>query len=227
MQNYKLTIEYQHLQQHGPSGVYLLPSMHDIYKFYGVIFVRNGLYSGGIFKFEVTLPLNYNTRNTYPSVKFLDYVYNPFVDELTGRLNLTQEIKEWRHFLVHVLQLIKKIFYTKDFSLSSGNLAAKHDYEQNIKSFKLFARKCVEQSKRSAMLHSHPDNPFQCSNDEENKISRNILLCLLKKNDENDNSTILEKVQRAHVKGLNKHVVHKIRENCSGANVRVQSLKTI
>lgn len=38
-----------------PSGVYLLPSNDDLHVFFGVIFLRQGLYKNGIFKFRVNL----------------------------------------------------------------------------------------------------------------------------------------------------------------------------
>jgi hypothetical protein len=42
LRDYKVTIEYKHLKSHAPGGVYLIPSLHDLREFYGIIFVRRG-----------------------------------------------------------------------------------------------------------------------------------------------------------------------------------------
>ena len=47
MRDYKLSIEYKHLKQHCPGGVYLVPSFDDIRLFHGVIFVRRGAFTNG------------------------------------------------------------------------------------------------------------------------------------------------------------------------------------
>ena len=47
MRDYKLSIEYKHLKQHCPGGVYLVPSYDDLRLFHGVIFVRRGAFTNG------------------------------------------------------------------------------------------------------------------------------------------------------------------------------------
>jgi len=118
LRDYKVTIEYKHLKQHAPGGVYLLPSIDSIRKFYGVIFVRRGPYINGIFKFQIQLPIEYNEINTWPRIIFRSFVYNPHVSEKTGELDLRSEYPIWdpqRHYLVTVLTYLKKIFYLKSF----------------------------------------------------------------------------------------------------------------
>ena len=123
---YHLTIEYKHLVQYSPSGVYLLPNAHalpktpsDPWSFDGVIFLRRGLYSNGIFKFrvdvaspsaslgdDVTLPPSEPAavRSPNVTVTFLGipvgaaadksapsfiFPFNPYIDSSTGRLDLS------------------------------------------------------------------------------------------------------------------------------------------
>lgn len=51
-EDYRLTIEYKHLKQNAPGGVFVIPSVHHLRIWYGVIFVRRGHYANGVFKFR-------------------------------------------------------------------------------------------------------------------------------------------------------------------------------
>lgn len=86
LRDYKVTIEYKHLKSHAPGGVYVVPSMDDLRNFYGIIFVRRGPYTNGIFKFQLRLPKKYNDHNQWPQITFSSYVYNPYVDPTSGEL---------------------------------------------------------------------------------------------------------------------------------------------
>ncbi len=79
LKDLKLTIEYKHLKQNAPKGILVIPAFDDLRCWHGVIFVRKGLYQGGIFKFIVNLPKQYNDHNCYPRVTFTSSMYNPFV----------------------------------------------------------------------------------------------------------------------------------------------------
>ena len=95
MRDYKLSIEYKHLKQHCPGGVYLLPSSHSLRTFHGVIFVRRGIFTNGIFKFVLECDPRYNDVNLHPRVTFSSYVYNPHVHPVTGELDLKVAYPEW------------------------------------------------------------------------------------------------------------------------------------
>ena len=56
MKDYGLMIEYKHLRQHVPGGIYVLPSFDETRVWYGTIFIHTGLYRNGIFKFTIFLP---------------------------------------------------------------------------------------------------------------------------------------------------------------------------
>ena len=118
MRDYKLSIEYKHLKSHCPGGVFIVPSLDDVRLFHGVIFIRRGAFTNGIFKFTLTCPPKYNDANTHPRVEFSSYVYNPHVHPQTGEVDLKIPYPQWKphkHFLVTVLTYIKRIFYIKDF----------------------------------------------------------------------------------------------------------------
>ena len=119
LKDYQIMIEYKHLKHHAPRGMYVLPSFTDRRKWHGVVFLRQGLYKRGIFKFIVEMPESYPEDGARPTVRFLNHVFHPMVDPETGVLDLETKFPEWKtgeHYIVLVLNWVKKIFYLKDFS---------------------------------------------------------------------------------------------------------------
>ncbi len=58
-----LLIEFNHSQKFCPSGVYILAQFDNIAIWHGVVFVRDGYYKNGIFKFKIKI------SNKYPNVE--------------------------------------------------------------------------------------------------------------------------------------------------------------
>jgi len=111
-----LMIEYKNLvpAHRRPSGVYVMPSFDDMLVWYGVIFVHHGYYRKGVFKFRIELPRHY--PNVRPEVFFLGPVHHPYV-RANGHLDLSLPFPQWipkQHFIIHVLQFMKKMFYKID-----------------------------------------------------------------------------------------------------------------
>jgi len=52
-----------------------------------VIFVREGYYREGIFKFEIHIPQNYPSKP--PEIQFTTKIFHPLVDISTGKLDLS------------------------------------------------------------------------------------------------------------------------------------------
>lgn len=149
--DYKVTIEYKHLKSHAPGGVYLIPSLDNIRLFFGVIFVRRGPYTNGIFKFTLTLPPKYNNINQHPEIRFLSSVFNPFVEPETGLLDLKTPYPRWdpsRHYLVTVLTFLKKIFYAKMFDDANANPEAKTMAQTDPEGFRTKVDQCVRESQK-------------------------------------------------------------------------------
>jgi ubiquitin-protein ligase len=152
LRDYKVTIEYKHLKSHAPGGVYILPSMDSLRKFYGVIFVRRGPFTNGIFKFLLDLPALYNDLNTHPVIQFTSQVYNPYVDPQTGILDIKTAYPQWdpaRHYLVTALTFVKKIFYAKTFEEAVANLEAKELAQSNPTAFTTRINQCVYDSQKA------------------------------------------------------------------------------
>lgn len=163
MRDYKLSIEYKHLKQHCPGGVYLVPSFNDLRLFHGVIFVRRGAFTNGIFKFTLQCPPKYNNAGTHPIVSFSSYVYNPHVHPGTGEVDIPVAYPQWdpsKHFLVTVLTYMKRIFYVKDYRDLSPkeqrllpNQEALRLFQTDQEGYRRRVLECVKESQRSVYLN--------------------------------------------------------------------------
>eukprot|EP00542_Grammatophora_oceanica_P009570 CAMPEP_0194033484 /NCGR_PEP_ID=MMETSP0009_2-20130614/6163_1 /TAXON_ID=210454 /ORGANISM="Grammatophora oceanica, Strain CCMP 410" /LENGTH=238 /DNA_ID=CAMNT_0038674185 /DNA_START=172 /DNA_END=888 /DNA_ORIENTATION=- len=157
LRDYKVTIEYKHLRQHAPGGVYLIPSLTDLRHFYGVIFVRRGPFTNGIFKFQLKLPPTYNDLNTWPTITFTSNVFNPHVHPKTGELDVKSAYPRWdphRHYLVTILTFLKKIFYVKTFGPDAkANKEAKKLAEKEPAAYRLKVDECVRDSQKDVFVN--------------------------------------------------------------------------
>jgi len=163
MRDYKLSIEYKHLKQSCPGGVHLVPSFNDLRFFHGVIFVRRGTSTNGIFKFTLQCPPKYNNVGTHPVVRFSSYVYNPHVHPRTGEVDIHAAYPDWdpsKHFLVTVLTYMKRIFYVKDYDDLSEEEQLRLPNQEALRLFKsdpeAYGRRvleCVRESQRSVYLN--------------------------------------------------------------------------
>lgn len=181
LRDYKVTIEYKHLKSHAPGGVYLVPSMDDLRHFYGVIFVRRGPYTNGIFKFELSLPKLYNSINQHPKITFVSHVYNPFVTT-DGVLDIQTAYPKWdpsKHYLVTVLTFLKKIFYAKDFDNAVANPDAKELFSTNPTLFRAKVEECVEESQKNMYNNNSTGGALTFSAD---CLNHHVLRELLKEN---------------------------------------------
>ena len=157
LRDYKVTIEYKHLKQHAPGGVYVVPSLDNLRHFHGVIFVRRGPFCNGVFKFQIKLPDKYNDINAWPQITFSSYVYNPHVDMETGELDVKSAYPQWdphKHYLVTVLTYLKKIFYVKSFGDEAvANKEARDLARNNPDAYKKKVESCVNESQRSVFVN--------------------------------------------------------------------------
>lgn len=142
---------------------------------YGVIFVHQGYYSSGAFKFRVAIPEAYPEYP--PSVTFISDMFHPLIDS-GGNLSLSQQFPTWRpceDYIFHVLHYIKNIF--KKAVLD--RLVDKHCpqkepyrlYRTDIKTFTKLAKQCAELSISESYLYDHfpEDNMIRFSPISESK----------------------------------------------------------
>ena len=143
--------------------MYLVPSYDDLRLFHGVIFVRRGLYTNGIYKFTLQCPPTYNDHQTHPKVTFSSYVYSPHVNADTGEIDLATAYPTWdpsKHFLVTVLTYLKRIFYVKDYKELSQeqrnklpNQEALNLFQTDQEGYRRRVNQCVTESQRSIYLN--------------------------------------------------------------------------
>lgn len=193
LRDYKVTIEYKHLKSHAPGGVYLIPALDDLRHFFGIIFVRRGPYTNGIFKFQLKLPQRYNDVNMWPHITFSSYVYSPYVDESTGELDIQSAYPSWdpsRHYLVTVLTYLKKIFYSKNFADAKANITAKELAEKDPDNFRKKVDACVRTSQKN--MYTNEDGSTAMFTEEQ--VSHRVLRDLLKHHIKNESQVTKQAV---------------------------------
>jgi len=180
LKDYQIMIEYKHLKQHVPQGVYILPSFDSMRSWCGVIFLRAGFWKSGIFRFSIEMPSNYPGDDARPIIKFLNQVYHPLIDYTTGQVDLESRFPEWvagKHYVLFCLKFLKQIFYLPQSTTEDGkfilqlieegkclNKEATRLWLTDKPQFMQRASECAEISLRSEKLYSKEiDSSFQFS----------------------------------------------------------------
>ena len=149
--HYLLT-EYRELQQHAPNGIYVLPSSSSLLRWDGVIFVRQGDYRGGIFRFIIDIPESY--PDARPNLKFVSKVFHPQISA-DGQINMQHWFPTWtlqKDLIVNVLTLVHKLFL-KVSTEETMNKTAAELFTDNKDEFRARVQQCVKSSvDSSAML---------------------------------------------------------------------------
>ncbi|KAF8822351.1 ubiquitin-conjugating enzyme subfamily protein [Cardiosporidium cionae] len=147
---YSTLIEYSYMQHYAPHGVYCLPSLESLLEWHCVIFVRKGIYGGGIFKFIIKIDENY--PRTSPTTIFISDVFHPLVNVSTGILDITPAFPVWNeeHYIPLVISYVKKIFYEPEFfSSGTSNKEALYLYQDDKKLFLQKVNECVKKSQET------------------------------------------------------------------------------
>ncbi|XP_052818590.1 AKT-interacting protein-like isoform X2 [Mya arenaria] len=157
---YTLMNEYNMLHKQKLPGIYVIPSALSPLIWNAVIFIRQGLYQGAVFRFNLNIPEAYPNAEC-PRVFFEFPVFHPVVDPKTGELDVKREFKKWRrntHFLWQVLMYVRRIFFKID-SKTPSNVEAAELYEHNIEEYRKKVECTIQQSKE--VLH----NPTESRDD--------------------------------------------------------------
>lgn len=200
LRDYKVTIEYKHLKAHAPGGVYLIPSLKELRCFYGVIFVRRGLYTNGIFKFKLTLPIEYNDKDAHPLITFSSHVYNPHVHPETMELDITSAYPIWdpsKHYLVTVLTFLKKIFYSKTFKDAKANVDAKELCESDPAAYRANVEACVRDSQRDVFVNDEESTVKFTEEELGHRVLRDLLKANVKDPQSIGKQSILSMIEKA------------------------------
>lgn len=110
---YQIAAEYNYLKKQRLPGVYVIPSFSNPSVWFGVIFIRQGIYRDGVFRFTIQIPVTYPDGEC-PTVTFSPPVFHPSVNPTTGELDLTKAFNAWRPNHNHIWQILlymRRIFY--------------------------------------------------------------------------------------------------------------------
>uniref|UniRef100_A0ABI7VWM2 UBC core domain-containing protein n=1 Tax=Felis catus TaxID=9685 RepID=A0ABI7VWM2_FELCA len=167
---------------------------------FGVIFIRHGLYQDGVFKFTVYIPDNYPDGDC-PHLVFDIPVFHPLVDPTSGELDVKRAFAKWRRNHNHIWQVLmyaRRVFYKID-TASPLNPEAAVLYEKDVQ---LFKSKVVDSVKMcTARLFDQPkiEDPYAISfspwNPSVHDEAREKMLTQKKKPEEQHNKSV-------HVAGL-------------------------
>ena len=109
-----LQIEYRNLTnpRHCPRGVYVVPRGLGVREWRGVVFVDEGYYRTGVFRFTIEIPLSY--PDVAPSIVFPNHeLLHPLIDPATGSLEIRNQFPSWhprQHNICHLLHYVRSVF---------------------------------------------------------------------------------------------------------------------
>jgi len=156
---YSLMAEFNLLLKQKLPGIYCIPSAKSSLVWFGVLFIRQGPYQEGVFRFQVEIPENYPDGDV-PKVVFDNPVFHPSVDPNSNSLNVKQGFHKWKRNVNHIWQLLlytRRVFYKIDLA-NPLNMEAASLYERDIEQFQIRARSCVTDWKEQLYLvKDHPD----------------------------------------------------------------------
>lgn len=157
---YSLMAEFNLLLKQKLPGIYCIPSAKSPLVWYGVLFIRQGAYQEGIFRFQVIIPDNYPDGDV-PQVLFEHSLFHPNIDPVSHHLNTKQGFKKWKRNVNHIWQLllyIRRVFYKIDIS-SPVNKEAAELFDKDTEQFRSRVRSCVTEWKDRLYLTKEHEDP--------------------------------------------------------------------
>lgn len=140
-------LEYKAVRRKAGGGLYVLPDLNVLRLWHGVLFVRQGLYRGGIFKFRIILPDDYPEDGVPPRIEFSSKIYHPLVNFKSGELQLRAKFPEWntkKHHIAGAVKFLKEIFFYSDFATPIPlNQDAASLWTSDPEKFRTHAEQCV------------------------------------------------------------------------------------
>jgi len=143
---HSIAAEFNHLKKTRLPGVYVIPSYDDPLVWFGVIFIRQGIYQDGVFRFTMTIPNNYPDGDC-PKVTFTPSIFHPFINSSTGDLDLERAFSTWRPNVNHIWQILlylRRIFYKFD-AKDPINSQAADLYESDLSAYKIKVRDVISE----------------------------------------------------------------------------------
>jgi len=157
---YSLMAEFQLLLKQKLPGIYCIPSAKSPTLWYGVLFIRQGPYQEGVFRFQVHIPENYPDGDV-PKIVFENSVFHPSIHPDTHVLNVKQGFHKWKRNVNHIWQILlytRRVFHKIDASQPSNPEAAAL-FEREPEEFAARARSTVTDWKEQLYLTREHDDP--------------------------------------------------------------------
>lgn len=119
---------------------------------HGVIFVRDKIYKNGIFKFVINFPTNYPLK--IPEVFFITPIIHPYVQENSGKVDLTKKFTKWesgKNYSIQLIYFLQELFYQESFLTddTSFNPTVAYNAKQDFKSFSDKIKLLVEENNKN------------------------------------------------------------------------------
>ena len=159
---YSLMAEYNMLRSHNLPGVYILPSARTPMLWFGIIFLRQGLYQGGAFKFCLLIPHDFPDGEC-PQITFDQAPFHPLIDRITGKLDINRAFPKWKRNVNHiwnVLLYLRRIFYKIETD-NPINLEAATLYKSKLTLFKTEVQKTIELNRQSLFDSPKTNDPHE------------------------------------------------------------------
>lgn len=149
LREYAIISEYNFVVERRIPGVYVIPSANSELLWFGVIFIRSGMYRGGIFRFTIHIPENF-PNCSHPKIIFETRVFHPSIDSDTLEVNLESVFSHWTKGVNYIWQIIdytKSIFLNVPLKANSNRIAAQL-FEIDKEEFARQVKLCVDQSQK-------------------------------------------------------------------------------
>ncbi|XP_021923601.1 protein crossbronx homolog isoform X2 [Zootermopsis nevadensis] len=146
-QEYSIISEYNMLRKQEFPGIYVIPSAQNCLLWFGVLFVRQGVYQGGIFRFCIQIPEGFPDGEC-PRVVFQSKIFHPMISPNSWEMDLRSGFQEWRKNVNHIWQVVhyvRRAFY-KIETKSPLNQEASELYNKNEDAFCENVKLCVKAS---------------------------------------------------------------------------------
>ncbi|CAB3397059.1 unnamed protein product [Caenorhabditis bovis] len=163
-----LASEFSNVCRNPVDGIFVSPSALNPFQWFGVVFIRKGIFGGGIFRFTFDIPSDFPETSELPTVTFDNALFHPLIDLKTRQLDLSRSFpdgwKREKHNLLRVLIVVQRIFFSYEFDCDKCiNPEAAILYKEHKEKFKEMAKDVVETSR--AQVYDDPKN-----NDDPNSI---------------------------------------------------------
>ncbi|KAF1755484.1 hypothetical protein GCK72_022053 [Caenorhabditis remanei] len=147
-----LAAEFAEVCRAPVEGIFVCPSARNRFAWFGVIFVRKGIFGGGIFRFTIEIPSDFPASICLPRVVFSQSIFHPLICSKNKELSLARSFpdgwKREKHSLKRVLVVIQRSFYSYDVDSDKCiNSEASVLYKEHRDKFQEIAKECVESSR--------------------------------------------------------------------------------